>query len=125
MTNLETLCAQLLEAKRAEDRAKRERIALEAQIAAAVDVPEEGSKTHRLDAFKVTVTQPVTRKLDEEEWNNVAYHIPSSLHPVKATYVADPAGCKWLFNNEPEMWAKIASAFETKPGKIAVKVEAI
>ena len=125
MTNLETLCAQLLDAKRAEDRAKRERIALEAQIAAAVDVPEEGSKTHRLDAFKVTGTQPVSRRLDAKAWDGVAHLIPSSLHPVRATYAADPAGCKWLHNNEPEMWAKIASAFETKPGKIAVKVEAI
>lgn len=125
MTNLETLCAQLLEAKRAEDRAKRERIALEAQIAAAVDVPEEGSKTHRLDAFKVTVTQPVTRKLDEEEWWHVCHYVPDHMAPVRTKTEADPAGCKWLFNNEPEMWAKIASAFETKPGKIAVKVEEI
>ena len=125
MTNLETLCAGWLEAKRAEQKANAERIAIEAQIAQALDVPTEGSKTHKLDAFKVTLTQPVTRKLDMAAWEKVKGKIPMNLHPVKTTIEADPAGCKYLAKEMPQSWAMIAPAFETKPGKIGVKVEAV
>jgi hypothetical protein len=38
---------------------------------------------------------------------------------------ADATGCKWLADNEPAIWRKIAQAFETKPGKVSVKVEAV
>lgn len=125
MTNLETLCAGWLEAKRAEQKANAERIAIEAQIAEALDVPSEGSKTHKLDAFKVTLTQPVSRKIDAKEWDKVSHLLPANMHPVKVKIEADATGCKYLAKNEPELWAKVSPAFETKPGKIGVKVEAV
>ena len=125
MTNLETLCAGWLEAKRAEQKANAERIAIEAQIAEALDVPSEGSKTHNLEHFKVTLTQPVSRKLDVKAWDKVRDICPPDMQPIKAKIEADATGCKYLANNEPELWAKISPAFETKPGKIGVKVEAV
>ena len=125
MTNLETLCAGWLEAKRAEQKANAERIAIEAQIAQALDVPTEGSKTHKLDAFKVTLTQPVNRKLDVEAWGKVRDICPPDMQPIKVKLEADAAGCKYLANNEPALWAKISPAFETKPGKTGVTVEAV
>ena len=125
MTNLETLCAGWLEAKRAEQKANAERIAIEAQIAEALDVPSEGSKTHKLDAFKVTLTQPVTRKIDAEAWDKVRDICPPDMQPIKVKVEADATGCKYLANNEPALWAKISPAFETKPGKIGVKVEVV
>jgi len=48
--------------------------------------------------------------------------IPTALHPIKVKIEADAAGMKWLANNDPDMWAKVAEAFETRPGKIGVKV---
>lgn len=125
MTNLETLCAGWLEAKRAEQKANAERIAIEAQIAEALDVPTEGSKTHKLDAFKVTLTQPVTRKLDVKAWDKVRDICPPDMRPIKVKVEADATGCKYLAKNEPALWAKISPAFETKPGKIGVKVERV
>lgn len=125
MTNVETLCADWLEAKREETAANKRRIAIEEQIAQALDVPAEGSKTHKLDSFKVTMTQPVTRKLDADAWALVSDKIPPALHPVKVTLSADATGCKYLANNEPEIWAICAKAIETKPGKVGVKVEAV
>lgn len=125
MTNLETLCAGWLEAKRAEQKANAERIAIEAQIAEALDVPSEGSKTHKLEHFKVTLTQPVTRKIDAEAWDKVSHLLPANMQPIKVKLEADAAGCKYLANNEPALWARISPAFETKPGKIGVKVEAV
>lgn len=123
MTNIEALCASWLEAKQEEAAANKKRLAIEAQITEALDVPGEGSKTHSLDHFKVTLTQPVTRKIDAAKWERVKGKIPLNLHPVKTKIEADTAGCKYLAKEMPQSWAAIASAFETKPGKIGVKVE--
>ena len=68
MTNIEALCRDWLDAKRQENAANKRRIEVEEQMAQALDVPDEGSKTHKLEGFKVTVTQPVERKLDEAAW---------------------------------------------------------
>lgn len=125
MTNVEKLCEAWIEAKRAETIANAQRIAIEKELSEALDVPTEGSKTHKLDHFKVTVTQPVSRKLDVKKWDGVKSKIPTNLHPVKTKIEADATGCKYLFANDPEMWAQIAEAFETKPGKIGIKVEAV
>lgn len=124
MTNTEQLCADWLEAKRLEDRARDKRLEVEGQLAQAFDVPQEGSKTHKLDNYKLTLTQPVYRKIDAAEWDIVKANAPSNMHPIKIKIEADTAGCKYLANNEPEIWGKIASAFEAKPGKVSVKVEA-
>lgn len=124
MTNTEKLCIDWLEAKMDENTARKRRIEIETQLADAFDVPHEGSKTHQVGNFKLTLTQPVSRKLDLQEWDEVRSLIPSRLHPIKAKIDADATGCKYLSSHEPELWAKIASAFETKPGKIGVKVEA-
>ena len=125
MDNREALCAEWLEAKRAETAANKRRIEIETQLAQCFDVPGEGSKTHKLDNFKITLTQPVSRKVDQDIWDKVKRTVPASLRPVKMKLEADATGCKYLANNEPEIWARIAPAFETKPGKIGVKVEAV
>lgn len=124
-TNVEALCRDWIEAKREENAANAKRLKIEEQLAQAVDVPDEGSKTHKLDGFKVTVTQPITRKLDADVWAKVEQHCPEEMRPVKVKIEADATGCKWLANNEPQIWKKVAKAFETKPGKIGFKVEEI
>lgn len=123
MTNVETLARDWLDAKRAEADAASRRYAIEAQLCEALDVPDGGSKTHHLNGYKVTVTQPVTRKLDIHTWQRLYTHCPPAMRPVKTKIEADAGGCKYLASNEPEIWRLIAPAFETKPGKIGFKVE--
>lgn len=125
MSNIQTLARDWLDAKRAESAANAARIKIEEQLAQALDVPAEGGKTHKIEGFKVTLTQPVSRKLDSDEWLKVKHLCPPDIQPVKVKLEADAGGCKWLAENEPEIWRKIAPAFETKPGKIGVKVEAL
>lgn len=125
MSNLDNLLADWIEAKKAETLANRQRLAIEEQIVEAMDVPAEGSKTHKLDHYKVTLTQPVARKLDVVAWEKVRDLCPPDVQPIKVKVEADATGCKWLAQNEPDLWAKIALAFETKPGKVGVKVEAL
>jgi hypothetical protein len=123
MTNVQALARDWLDAKRAENAANAARIKIETQLAEALDVPSEGSKTHKIDGYKITMTQPVTRKLDVAAWQKVEHHVSPDLAPIKMKLEADATGCKWLAENDPSVWRKIADAFETKTGKIGVKVE--
>lgn len=125
MTNVQALARDWLDAKRAENAANAARIKIEEELAQALDVPDEGSKTHKIDGFKVTLTQPVTRKLDAVVWEKVKQHISPEMAPVKVKLEADATGCKWLAANDAKTWRKIAPAFETKPGKVGVKVEEV
>jgi hypothetical protein len=125
MTNVQALARDWLEAKRAENAANAARIKIEEQLAQALDVPDEGSKTHKIEGFKITLNQPVARKLDAVIWEKVKQHISPEMAPVKVKLEPDATGCKWLAANDAKTWRKIASAFESKPGKIGVKVEEV
>ena len=111
-----------LDAKQAQDEAEAERLAIEDQIAEAFERKTEGAITHKLGDYSVTLTQPIYRKIDETTWKQVASLCPELLRPVKTKIEADAVGVKYLQNNEPEIWKKIARAFESKPGKVGVKV---
>ena len=125
MSNIAPLAAAWIEAKRAETKANAERIKIEEQLVAAMEVPAEGSKTHSIDGYKITVTQPITRKLDEATWANVKAKCPMESWPIKTKIEADATGVKWLQANDQKVWRAIASAFETKPGKVGFKVEVV
>ena len=120
--NSEGLLQAWLDAKQAQDEAEAERLAIEDQIAEAFERKSEGAITHKLGDYSVTLTQPIYRKIDETTWKQVASLCPELLRPVKTMIGVDPVGVKYLQNNEPEIWKKIARAFESKPGKVGVKV---
>lgn len=123
LTNIDALARDWLNAKAAEDAAKDLRYKIEDQITQALEVKDEGAITHTLEDYKVTLTQPVTRKVDAKKWQMVMDKCPAGLLPIKMKVEADAAGCKWLMTNEPKIWDKIAIAFTTTKGKIGVKVE--
>lgn len=121
-TNTSALARDWLDAKSQEEAARKRRYEIEAELTDALDAKDEGSITHDLDGYKVTLTQPVSRKVDPKMWAMVSKDCPRELHPIKTKIEADAAGMKWLAENQPDVWRKIATAFETKPGKIGVKV---
>ena len=124
-SNVEGLCGAWLEAKRREDEAKKARLEVEAQIGAALEKKPEGAITHKLTAYKVTLTQPIYRKVDPAKWDGVKTLISANLWPIKTIIEADATGCKYLANNEPALWAMIAGAFTVSPGKVGVEVKEI
>lgn len=124
MTNVETLARDWLEAKAEEEEARAKRIAIEDQITAALETKTEGSITHTVGNYKVTLTQTLNRKLLLDTWDRVKANCPIAMQPVKVRLEADPTGCKWIAANEPQIWASIAEAFEVKPTKIGVKIVA-
>ena len=123
--NVNTLAQDWLEIKAQEKDIVAKRHAIEEQITTALEVKGEGSISHKLEAHKVTLTQPVSRKVDTILWEKVKDKIPENMHPVKVSVTADSVGCRYLADKEPRLWAKVAKAFEMKAGKIGIKVEAL
>lgn len=66
MTSLDTLVIKLVEAKEVEDRAKAARMAVEAELAAAIGVPDSwtGSTTSDICGYKVTCRRGENVKID-------------------------------------------------------------
>ena len=125
MSNIDGLASEWLEVKAEEKLIIARRHAIEAQITEALEAKSEGSITHKLDLFKVTLMQPVSRKVDPIVWEKVKDKLPIGWEPVKHTISADAAACRYLVEKEPRLWAKVSKAFETKQGKVGVKVEAL
>ena len=125
MSNIDGLAAEWLQLKAQAKEIIAKRHAIEAQITKALDAKDEGTISHKLDQHKVTLTQPVTRKVDAVQWDKVKDKIPENMHPIKVSISADAVGCRYLAEKEPVLWRKVAKAFETKQGKIGVKVEEI
>ena len=125
MSNIDGLAAEWLQLKAQEKEIIAKRHAIEAQITKALDAKDEGTISHKLEQHKVTLTQPVTRKVDAVQWDKVKDKIPENMHPIKVSISADAVGCRYLAEKEPVLWRKVAKAFESKQGKIGVKVEEI
>jgi len=120
---LEELSAKWLAAKKAENVANKERLAIEDQIVELTGKRDEGSKTIDATGFKVTVTGKISRKMDWEKWEAVKAQIHPNLHPVKYKPELDEKGVKYLQANEPAIYALLP--IEVKPAKTAIEVKAV
>jgi hypothetical protein len=123
-SNITGLCGAWLEAKRREDEAKTARIKIEDEISQALDAKAEGAITHKVEPYKVTLTQPIYRKIDLAIWGTIKHNLPAEAWPIKTKIEVDDAGCKWLLKERPDLWAIAAKAITATPGKIGVKVVA-
>jgi len=120
---LEQLAEQWRNAKHQEEVARERRIEIEADIIAQTGAKEEGSQMHKAGEWKVTVTGKLNRKLDADKWAEIEPSIPEALRPVSYEPKLDTKGAKYLENNEPDIWRRVAEAIETKPAKPAVVVK--
>jgi len=125
MSNIDGLAADWLLVKAQEKEIIAQRHAIEEQINSALDAKDEGSITHTLQDYKITLTQPVSRKVDPIAWDKIKDKIPENMHPVKVSVSADASGCRYLAEKEPRLWARVAKAFTSKAGKVGIKVEAL
>jgi len=118
-TELE-IAEDLFKAKQAEKQAERDRIALEEELVAVLGKRDEGSKTHTVGGYKVTITGRISRKIDWEKFDKVSSKIPENLWPVKRTL--DETGVKYLANNEPQLYKILAPALTVEPAKTTVQI---
>lgn len=120
------LVAHWVDYKRAEDLAAKRRIEIEGQIIAALGEPDEGSETHELpDGSKLTITAKVTRTVDEAAWRQIMAEVPEDLRPITFTEVArlDLKGLRWLMDNEPRIYNRVAAAITSKKAKTAITLK--
>ncbi|MFU8817398.1 MAG: hypothetical protein ACNA7W_18785 [Pseudomonadales bacterium] len=120
--SLRELAINWLTAKALEGAANHERIRIEQQMLPFLEQKAEGSVTSDVDGFKVTVTNRVNRKLDPAVWSAVGEQIPAELRPIKTRIELDDVGVRWLMNNEPELYAIVATAITATPAKPGIKV---
>jgi len=114
-----------LEAKATEGEAKSRRIEIEKAIVARLGAQEEGSETHDLGEYKVTVTGVINRTLDKEIWESIKAKIAEERRPVVYEPKLDVTGVKWLQKNDPDSYRILAQALTIKPGKTNIKVTVI
>jgi hypothetical protein len=114
------IAEDLFKAKQDEREAEQRRIALEEELVAVLGQREEGSKTHSVGTYKVTITGRINRKIDWELFDQVSNKIPESLWPVKRAL--DEPGVKYLANNEPALYKILAPALTVKPAKTTVTI---
>jgi hypothetical protein len=121
----EQLAQDLIAAKAAEAAANKERVAIEEQLIAVLGAKPEGAETHELsNGLKVTITGKMTYKADMAKLMAVVHELPENMRPVKMEPKLDETGAKYLRANEPEVWAKLASAITVTPAKTAVSIKA-
>lgn len=120
---LEQLVAEWRIAKKAEVMANKERAAIEEQIVTLTGKRDEGSQTHEVEGFKITVTGKISRKMDWDKWEQIKSQIAPTLWPVKNKLELDEKGVKYLQANEPEIYALLP--IEVKPAKTAIEVKAV
>lgn len=127
MTTLDQAAAQLEAAKIAESQAVAARIDAENAVLALTGVEDEGSKTHRGAAYKVTVTGVVNRRVDEAALGAVREQVSADIFDLAFRFKPEVsvAGVKHLRNNEVELYAIVAQAITATPGKPSVRIEAI
>lgn len=113
----------IIDAKNAEDDAKQKRIELEEALIAIVGKKDEGSQTHKIGDYKVTITAKLTRTLDKNVWAKVENAVPESLRPVEYKPSLDLKGLRYLELNEPEVFKLVSTAVTVKPAKPSVSIK--
>ena len=122
-TSLEELAKQWKCAKKKEAKENEARVAIEEQIIAQTGNKTEGSETHEAGAYKVTVTGKLTYSANWLKLDEILTTIPEALRPVKVTRALDAIGLKFLKNNEPDLYQRLADGFSAKPAKTAIEVK--
>lgn len=115
------LAEALLRAKAAERKANADRISAEEALIAALGKRDEGSQTHNVEGYKITITGKVSRRMDWKAWATIEESIPLALRPVKMKPELDEKGVKYLQANEPEIYKLLP--LTVTPAKTAVEIE--
>ena len=111
--------------KTVEDELKAERQAIAKQIAEALEHPEEGSKTHAVGPYKVTVKGTINRRVDWGALDGVFERHPECHAPVRVKRELDDKGVRWIRDNAPEIYAEMAETITAKPEAPGIKVEVV
>ena len=116
---MEDLVKAYVKAKKAEARATEKRRKLAAELADALEHPDEGSKTHTVGDYKVTVKGSLNRRVDWDAFDQVTAQHP----PCKTKRELDVKGLHWFKENDKRTYEKYLETITTKPGAVQVSVK--
>lgn len=122
---LDVLIPEYIAAKAAEVQAQAKRIALSEAIAEKLHRPREGQATIDLGAYRVTVRQPINRRVDWQMFDEQAAGFAGKQLPVKHVRELDVVGWHWIEENEPELHKALAKAVTATPGRVAIDVKEV
>jgi hypothetical protein len=74
--------------------------------------------------MKVTITGKLSYKADMEKLQAICAKLPPEMRPIKTETKLDETGAKYLRNNEPQIWAKLAAAITIKDAKPSIEIKA-
>jgi hypothetical protein len=116
-------CMAYQEAKRKEEEAKAQRLQAEEVLARLVgNKKPEGSESMAGCGFRVTVTNGITRTLDQEIVAEIIGDLPDEQSAVQQRYSLSMTGLKSMMEYHPEAVAILNRAITSKPKKAAIKV---
>lgn len=124
-TQINELAELWRQTKAAEDAHRADRIKIEEELAALVNVKEEGASTTKTDLYKITAKGNLNRSVDWKQYDTIRESIPEQLRPVKLKPELDIPGLRWLESNEPALYRIMVQCITTKPGKTGFAVEPI
>jgi hypothetical protein len=124
----EKLLKDWLKFKKAENKAKKNRVETEVKIEELYGTKFKGkSKTFKEEelGFNVNVKLNAGYKMDQDAWRSVRSSIEPKLRPEKITFSLDEDGFVYLKKHHPEIYKKVSDCVEFKKGKTGIKVEKI
>ena len=120
------LIEELYEAKAAEEAAKAKRVQLEADLAKALEVPEqwEGSQTRTVNDYKVCVKRAMNVKIDAARLKEIISRNNNLEHAAGIAF-------RWKAELDKKGWNTLGSlvqgafseAITKTPGKVSITVE--
>jgi len=126
--NKADLLKKWLKAKKAETKAKDDRVAVEDDIIKIYGIDFDGtSRTFKEDdlGFSVNIKKNVIHQFDQDAWKSVREDIPVDLRPEKVKFEVDVKGFEYLKENNKEVYLKVSDCVTVKENKTTVKVEKI
>lgn len=124
-TSLDELCENWVLLKDAENKAKDERLQVEAAICELVDVPTEGTNTTTTALFKCKTVGKLKRKLDVKAWAKIEKDVPEHLRPVRHKVEIDLKKLKAIESANPDVWRVVAQAITSEQGKTSINIEVL
>ena len=117
---VEDAAGDWMDAKNEEIAANKRRLELEEELLSFITSKTEGSESHQIGPYKVTLTGKLNRKV---EWDMIPkLGIPQEMLPLKQKPELDLKGLRYLESNEPETYKIFSRAMTIEPAKTSVTV---
>lgn len=117
-----------LKSKKAEDRAKEKRYAVEQELEKLYILdPSNISQTFKEEdiGFRINLKKNFTYNLDQDAYSSIRTEIPENLRPEKIKFSLDLKGYEYLKDCHIDLYKKISDCVSYKDNKTTIKVEKI